>query len=117
MGNKSRILMSGMLSLALVTGILSNVSADSEAAGKRKLSAKKITIKVGKTKKVSVKNAKGKKIKWSIKKKKIASIKKKGKYAVKVKGRKKGSTTLICKVKTGKKWKSLKCFATIQIFY
>lgn len=109
MGNKSRILMSGMLSLALVTGILSNVSADSEAAGKRKLSAKKITIKVGKTKKVSVKNAKGKKIKWSIKKKKIASIKKKGKYAVKVKGRKKGSTTLICKVKTGKKWKSLKC--------
>lgn len=109
MGNKSRILVSGMLSLALVTSILSNVSADAEAAGKRKLSAKKITVKVGKTKKVSVKNAKGKKIKWSIKKKKIASIKKKGKYAVKVKGRKKGNTTLICKVKTGKKWKSLKC--------
>ena len=71
MGNKSRILVSGMLSLALVTSILSNVSADAEAAGKRKLSAKKITVKVGKTKKVSVKNAKGKKIKWSIKKKKI----------------------------------------------
>lgn len=109
MSNRRRILVSGVLSLALVSGMLSSVSAESEAAGKRKLSAKKITIKVGKTKKVSVKNAKGRKIKWSIKKKKIASIKKKGKYAVKVKGKKKGNTTLICKIKTGKKWKSLKC--------
>lgn len=83
------------------------------AAKKLKLSTKKITVQKGKTKKVSVKGAKGKKIKWKIKKKSIASIKKSGKYAVKVKAKKKGKTTLICKVKNGKKWKSLKCKVTV----
>lgn len=84
------------------------------AAKKVKLSAKKITIQKGKTKKVSVKNAKRKKIKWKIKKKSVASIKKSGKYAVKVKGKKTGKTTLICKVKNGRKWKSFKCKVTVS---
>lgn len=84
------------------------------AAKKIKLSTKKITVQKGKTKKVSVKGAKGKKVKWKIKKKSIASIKKSGKYAVKVKAKKKGKTTLICKVKNGKKWRSLKCKVTVS---
>lgn len=115
MRRTSRIFVSGILSLALVaSSFVTGQVVDSNAAAKRKLSAKKISIKVGKSKKVSVKNAKKKKIKWSIKKKSIASIKKSGKYAVKVKGKKKGSTTLICKVKVGKKWKSLKCKVVVN---
>lgn len=115
MRRNSRILMSGFLTLSLVTSsLVTGQPSDSIAAGKKKLSAKKITLQVGKSKKVSVKNAKKKKIKWSIKKKSIASLKKSGKYAVKVKGKKKGSTTLLCKVKVGKKWKTLKCKVTVK---
>lgn len=94
------------LAVSLCTAGGNDVSVS--AAKKLKLSPKKITVQKGKTKKVSVKGATGKKIKWQIKKKSIASIKKSGKYAVKVKGKKKGKTTLICKVKNGK-WKTLKC--------
>lgn len=109
MSKTSRIFLSGVLSLALVTASAVTAPSEVSAAKKIKLSVKKVTVKVGKTKKVSVKNAKGRKIKWSIKKKSIASIKKRGKYAVKVRGKKKGNTKLICKIKVGKKWKTLKC--------
>lgn len=115
MRRNSRIFLSGVLTLALLTGSLTTgQAADSYAAAKLKLSTKKITMKIGKTKKVSVKNAKKNKIKWNIKKKSIASIKKSGKYAVKVTGKKKGTTTLVCKVKAGKKWKTLSCKVTVQ---
>lgn len=115
MRRNSRIFLSGVLTLALLTGSLTTgQAADSYAAAKLKLSTKKITMKIGKTKKVSVKNAKKNKIKWNIKKKSIASIKKSGKYAVKVTGKKKGTTTLVCKVKVGKKWKTLSCKVTVQ---
>lgn len=115
MRRNSRIFLSGVLTLALLTGSLTTgQAADSYAAAKLKLSTKKITMKIGKTKKVSVKNAKKNKIKWNIKKKSIASFKKSGKYAVKVTGKKKGTTTLVCKVKAGKKWKTLSCKVTVQ---
>lgn len=115
MRRNSRIFLSGVLTLALLTGSLTTgQAADSYAAAKLKLSTKKITMKIGKTKKVSVKNAKKNKIKWNIKKKSIASFKKSGKYAVKVTGKKKGTTTLVCKVKVGKKWKTLSCKVTVQ---
>lgn len=86
---RSKVILSGVLSLSLVmSSLMTGQAGDSAAAAKRKLSTKKVTVTVGKTKKVSIKNAKGLKIKWSIKKKKIATFKKSGKYAVKVKGKK-----------------------------
>lgn len=116
MGKKSKLLLAGSLSLSLILSTFSMSQSGNEAfaAKKMKLSAKKISLVEGKTKKVSVKNAKKKKVKWSIRRKSTASIKKSGKYAVKVTGKKKGTTTLVCKVKNGKKWKALKCRVTVK---
>ncbi len=102
--------------LAVVLSVVSVVGPDMEAqaAKKAKLSAKKVSITVDKTKKVSVKNAKKGKVKWSIKNKKIASIKKSGKYAVKVKAKKKGKTTLTCKIKKNGKTTKLTCKITVS---
>ena len=74
MSKNGRIFAAGILSLALVAGSLVTAPGDSAAAAKRKLSAKKITVRVGSSKKVSVKKAKGKKIKWKIKKKSIIAL-------------------------------------------
>ena len=73
--------------------------------------SKKITLRVGKTKKLSVKNA-GKKVKakWKSKSKKIATVSKKGK----VKAKKAGKTWITCKFKyKGKKY-TLKCKVTVK---
>lgn len=81
------------------------------AKKKPKLSSKKITLRVGKTKKLSVKNA-GKKVKakWKSKSKKIATVSKKGK----VKAKKAGKTWITCKFKyKGKKY-TLKCKITVK---
>ncbi|MCH5266672.1 MAG: endo-1,4-beta-xylanase, partial [Lachnospiraceae bacterium] len=83
---------------------------ESQAAAKPKL-AKKVSVTVGSTKKITVKKVKAKKIKnttWKIAKKKIAKITKKKNNFVKVKGLKKGNTTLTAKVKVGKKTYKLK---------
>lgn len=116
MGRKSKILLTGSLALSLVLSTFSIGQGGNEAlaAKKIKLSAKKVSLVVGKTKKVSVKNARKKKVKWSIRKKSTARIKKSGKYAVKVTGKKKGKTILVCKVKIGKKWRTLKCNITVK---
>lgn len=84
-------------------------------AARRKiaLSKKNVTMTVGQKKTIRIKNAKGKRIKWSIKKKSIASYKKSGKYAVKLTAKKKGTTTLTCKVKNGK-WKSYRCKVKVK---
>lgn len=79
---------------------------EAQAASKPKLSGKSVSVKVGKTKKVTVKGVKAKKIKkttWTIKSKKIASLSKKKKNSVTIKGKKAGSTTLTAKIKVGKK--------------
>ncbi len=71
-------------------------------AGKApKLNCKKATIKVGKTKKLKVKNAGRKKVKWSSSKKKVATVSSKGL----VKGKSAGRTVI--KAKVGRK--TLKC--------
>ena len=60
-----------------------------------KLSAKTVTLSVGKSKKVTVKNKPAKaKVKWSSKNKKIAQVSKAGKITAK----KKGNTKVICKL-------------------
>lgn len=82
------------------------------AASTPKLSAKSVSVKVGKTKKVTVKGVKASKIKkttWSIKSKKIATISAKKKNSVTVKGKKAGSTTLTAKIKVGKKTTKKTC--------
>lgn len=84
-------------------------SVQVEAAKRPKLSAKSLSCTVGKTKTLRVKNVKKAKITWKVKSKKIAKLKKSGKFAVKVKGVKKGNTTITCKVKVKKKVYSLKC--------
>ena len=71
-------------------------------AGKApRLNCKKATIKVGKTKKLKVKNAGRKKVKWSSSKKKVATVSSKGL----VKGKSAGRTVI--KAKVGRK--TLKC--------
>lgn len=73
-------------------------------ASKASLSATKVTINVGKTKKVKVKNASGS-VTWSSKNKKIATVSKSGV----IKGKKAGKTTVTAKV-SGKK---LVCKVTV----
>ena len=76
--------------------------------------AAKLSLMVGQTKKVTIKNAKNYKISWKIKNKKIATFKKSGKYAVKVKAKKAGKTTLTATVKKGRKKKRLFCKITVN---
>ena len=84
---------------------------NADAAGKTKLSKKKITVKVGKTKKLKVKNLKGKKVKWKTSNKKVVKIKKtKKKTVVKLKGKKAGTATITAKI--GKK--KYKCKVTVK---
>ena len=85
--------------------------ANVDAAAKTKLSKRKITIKVGKTKKLKVKNLKGKKVKWKTSNKKVVKIKKTGKNTVvKLKGKKAGTATVTAKI--GKK--KYKCKVTVK---
>lgn len=101
--------------MALSVVIPGGVAPTSEAAAKKvKLSKTKVSIQVGKTKKISIKNAKkGAKVTWKTSNKKVVKIvksKKKGKkaYAV-IKGAKKGAATLRAIYKVGKKKKTMKC--------
>ncbi len=84
-------------------------------AGSKKpaLSKKKVSVKKGKTIKLSVKRAKGYKIKWKSKNKKIALVKKSGKYGAKVTAKKKGKTQILATLKKGKKRYTLKSYITV----
>ncbi len=100
------------LSMALVVSALSATPV--EAAKKPKLSKKKITVKVGSTAKLTVKNAKkSTKINWKTSNKKVAKITKKrtkGKKAyAKIKGMKAGTAKITATYKSGKKKKKLTC--------
>lgn len=102
-----------VLVASLVVSTCTQSSGNVVSAAKKKpaLSSKKITLKVGKTKKLSVKNA-GKKVKakWKSKNKKIATVSKKGK----VKAKKTGKTQIICKFKyKGKKY-TKKCKVIVK---
>lgn len=101
--------------MSLAVSLMTPLQGVSGQAARRKiaLSKKNVTMTVGQKKTIRIKNAKGKRIKWSIKKKSIASYKKSGKYAVKLTAKKKGTTTLTCKVKNGK-WKSYRCKVKVK---
>lgn len=79
---------------------------ESQAAAKPKLSKSKLTLSVGKTAKLKVKNYKGT-VKWSSNKKKTATVNKKGVVTAKRKG------NAIITAKAGKK--KLKCKVTVKV--
>ena len=115
MQKKQAKVFAGLLSMSLAVSLMTTLQGVSGQAARRKiaLSKKSVTMTVGQKKTIRIKNAKGKRIKWSIKKKSIASYKKSGKYAVKLTAKKKGTTTLTCKVKNGK-WKSYRCKVKVK---
>ncbi|MCH5252065.1 MAG: Ig-like domain-containing protein [Lachnospiraceae bacterium] len=94
------------LFLVFVLTIASTGQQDTQAKKKKaKLSKTKLTLYVGKTAKLKVKNNK-KKIKWSSSKKKVAMVSKKGKVTAKQKGK------AVITAKIGKK--KLKCKVTVK---
>ena len=105
-----------LMSMALVVSLMS--TGEAEAAKKPALSKTKLSINVGKSKKITVKNAKKKaKVTWKTSKKSIAKITKKktkGKPYAKVKGVKKGKATITAVYKLGKTKKKLKCKVTVK---
>ena len=94
------------LALLLAAGMLvsqmSGVSADAKAK-KPKLSRTKVSVTVGKTQRVTVKNAK--KVTWKVTKKaaKIVKLTKKSKKGATIKGLKKGTAKISVQMKNGKK--------------
>lgn len=98
-----------LLSLVLVTAVVvvggTGIRVESASIG---LSAKKLTLKIGESKKVSLKKV-NKKLKWSISNKKVAKIKITKKYC-KVTGKKAGKATLKVKYKG----KTFKCKVTVK---
>lgn len=102
-----------IISFLLMIALTFSMATSSVSEAKKKapkLNRKKVTLKVGKTAKLKVKNTK-KKVKWSIKsgKKKIKLIKKK-KTSVVISAKKQGKATVVAKV--GKK--TLKCKVTVK---
>ena len=96
-----------VLTLALLITMIPFSKTDIYAAKQMKLNKKKVTLQVGKSIKLKVKNkAKGVKVKWKSKKKKVAKVTKKGKVIAK----KAGKTTIIAKVGT----KKFKCKVVVK---
>ncbi|MCH5252222.1 MAG: endo-1,4-beta-xylanase [Lachnospiraceae bacterium] len=106
----THIVIVGLCLTTIAPGAISDAKAK-----KPKLSKKNVTITKGKTKKIKLSRA-GKKAKvtWKVSKKKIIKLTKKKKTYCKVKGLKKGSATLTCKVKIGKKPYKLKCKVKVK---
>lgn len=106
MKKQSRKLLSFVLALVMFPGVAVPV----QAAKKVKLSSTKVTVRVGKTKTIQVKNT-SKKIKWSVVKgKAYIKLTKKKKQSVVIKGKKAGNAKILAKA--GKK--KLYCKVTVK---
>lgn len=108
-----------IISHALILGLCVATlapGASSEAKAKKpKLSAKTVTVKKGKTKTVKLTRVEKKaKVSWKTNKKKVIQLSKKKRTSCQVKGLKKGTATLTCTVKTGKKSVKLTCKVKVQ---
>ncbi len=100
---KRRVLFIALIGLLVVSMVQLSLFAKTKV----KLNKTKVTLTVGQTKKLKVKNKpKGAKVKWSSKNKKVAKVTKKGKVIAK----KTGKTTIIAKVKK----KKLKCKVIVK---
>lgn len=108
---KKNIMRASAAALAFCLLATAAPAMNADAKAKPKLNKKKITIKVGKTKKLKIKNLKGKKVKWKTSNKSVVKIKKtKKKNVVQLKGKKAGTATVTAKI--GKK--KYKCKVTVK---
>lgn len=104
--NYPKKILAFILALVMIITLLPMFQANA-ATKKMKLNKTKVTIYVGKTVKLKIKNNKSnKKVKWSSRNKKVATVTKKGK----VKGKKAGKATIIAKVGN----KKYKCKVTVK---
>ncbi len=102
----------------IILGLCLTVAAPgavlNEKTKKPKLSKKSVTVTKGKAKTIKLTRVGKKgKVTWKTNKKKVIRLSKKKKTSCKVTGLKKGSATLTCSVKTGKKVVKLKCKVTV----
>ena len=105
------------LSLALILALFGGTAPDVQAAKKPKLSTKKVSLYVKKSKKIKIKNVKAKKVKKltvTSSKKAVAKVKKNGKTAFTITGKKAGKATVKAKVKVGKKTTKLSVKVTVK---
>ena len=94
-----------IMTLLLVVSMLPLSMTNAEAANKVKLNYKKVTMNVGKTKRLKVKGTK-KKVQWKSSRKSVATVSKKGV----VKAKKKGTATITAQI--GKK--KLRCKVVVK---
>lgn len=111
MKREGKVVLSVILVFAMVFSMFVSAAVPAKAASKKlKLSSKKVTVQVGKTKTIKVKNA-TKKAKWSVKSgKSVVQLTKKKKASVGIKGKKAGKAVVAAKV--GKK--TLTCKVTVK---
>ncbi|MCI8365432.1 MAG: endo-1,4-beta-xylanase [Eubacterium sp.] len=110
------LLMAGTLLLSAVLPYTQ--ASQTEAAAKPKLSVKKLSLNLGKSKKVQVKNVKKKQLKkitWKAKNKKIVTVKKSGKLAASIKGKKTGTTKVTAKIYLKTKKKPVSSVVTVTV--
>lgn len=96
------------IAVALTVCMTLPLASGADAAKKPALSKKKLSIKVGESKKLTVKNYK-KKVTWKTSKASVAKLSAKKKTSVKVTGKKKGSAVVTASYKLGGKTKKLSC--------
>lgn len=97
----------------IVTTLQVAPATTAQAAAKAKLSKKTLTLTVGKSKTLTLKNVKksvAKKATWKTSKKKVATVSKKGT----VKAKKAGKATITCTYKLAGKKKKLTCKVTVK---
>lgn len=116
---KMNKIVAALCTAAMIIGSIAYTSAASEAAKAPKLNKKKISVNVGKTYKIKLKNGNKKaKVTWKVNKKKVARItkkSKKGKNAfATIKGLKAGKAKVTAVYKLGKKTKKLTCTVTVN---
>ncbi len=99
------------LTVCMTLPLASDAGAD--AAKKPALSKKKLSINVGVSKKLTVKNYK-KKVAWKTSKASVVKLSAKKKTSVKVTGKKKGSAVVTASYKQGGKTKKLTCKVTVR---
>ncbi|MGN1205637.1 MAG: carbohydrate-binding protein [Eubacterium sp.] len=101
--------------MAVSVAIPAGTAPTSDAKNKVKFNKTKISVKVGKKAKVTLKNgAKKAKVTWSVSNKKVIKLVKKNKKYATVKGVKKGNATLKATYKVGKVKKILKCKVKVE---
>lgn len=115
-GRKNMKRMKSGIALLLAAAMIATVPAQATAASKKPaLSAKKLSITRGKTAVLKLKRATKYTATWKTSKKKIVSISKKTKTKCTLKALKKGTSTITCKVKKGKKTITLSCKVTVTV--